>query len=275
MTTLSVSIVSHFSDRAALSETLRSLADAFDAARQAGRLANIRVRVVDNSLTATEGTALRELVAMSGVASLNAEILIATENRGYGAANNLAIADIVSDFHLVLNPDVVLAPDAISCSIAALQRHPDAVLLTPHATDAAGQPQYVAKAMPGIFTLLARALPGVPASVRDRLGNARYEMREQLGSATVMGEFLAGGCFMFCRTEALKAVHGFDEDYFMYFEDFDLSRRLAGRGKILYAPSVRIRHGGGHAAGKGLRHILWFGRSALRFLGRHGWRWVS
>jgi GT2 family glycosyltransferase len=77
---------------------------------------------------------------------------------------------------------------------------------------------------------------------------------------------------MLCRLVPLQAVGGFSPEYFLYFEDFDLSLRFAGEGQIAYVPAVRITHTGGYAAGKGWRHRRLFLRSAMRFFGRHGWR---
>ena len=51
------------------------------------------------------------------------------------------------------------------------------------------------------------------------------------------------GCFMFCRTEALKKVGGFDEEYFLYFEDADLTRKMQSVGKTMFVPSIRVIHG--------------------------------
>ena len=73
--------------------------------------------------------------------------------------------------------------------------------------------------------------------------------------------------------QAFDAVKGFDEDFFLYFEDYDLSLRLASRGHLSYQPAVRIVHHGGFAARKGWRHLRLFAASALRFFSRHGWRW--
>ena len=66
---------------------------------------------------------------------------------------------------------------------------------------------------------------------------------------------------------------GFDPRYFLYFEDFDWSVRLAKTGQLVYLPSFRIVHHGGGAARKGWRHIRWFVQSGTRFYRRHGWRW--
>ena len=85
---------------------------------------------------------------------------------------------------------------------------------------------------------------------------------------------LISGCFMLAETDTLKLVGGFDENYFLYFEDFDLSIRMGNLGRVLYAPDVHISHGGGNAASKGLWHIWKFIISGFRFFQTHGWRWI-
>jgi hypothetical protein len=70
----------------------------------------------------------------------------------------------------------------------------------------------------------------------------------------------------------LRAAGGFDPRYFMYFEDYDLSLRIAAQGTVAYEPAMRIVHHGGEAARKGWRHVGWFVRSAWRFFSRHGWK---
>ena len=84
---------------------------------------------------------------------------------------------------------------------------------------------------------------------------------------------LVSGCCMFTDTKSLKQVGGFDEGYFLYFEDFDLSIRVSKFGKLMYAPEVRITHSGGYASSKGLWHIWKFCISGARFFNTHGWRY--
>jgi GT2 family glycosyltransferase len=100
----------------------------------------------------------------------------------------------------------------------------------------------------------------------------QYEMRAETGNGDYAGRFLASGCFMFMRGDALRAAGGFDPAYFMYFEDYNLSLRLARQGTLAFVPAVKIVHHGGGAAAKGWRHRMWFMRSALRFFNSHGWR---
>ena len=80
---------------------------------------------------------------------------------------------------------------------------------------------------------------------------------------------------MLSRGSVLKAVKGFDERYFLYFEDFDLSMRIRQQGRIAYLPTMKIIHGGGYAARKGFSHIRMFVCSAIRFFNTYGWRWFK
>lgn len=200
------------------------------------------------------------------------EFICGQGNVGYGAAQNLAIRRTGADFHFISNPDVVMAPDALLQGLQFLQAHPQAVAVGPQGYDAAGQYAKLAKRMPSVLTLLLRALSVEvsPGYFGRRLG--AYVYSDRLPAAQSEPVDLLSGCFMACRTSALQAVGGFDPRYFLYFEDFDLCRRLAAHGEIRELPTMRIRHYGGRTARQGLRRSLHFTLSGVRFFSRYGWR---
>src|SRR5690606_11033925 len=101
----------------------------------------------------------------------------------------------------------------------------------------------------------------------------RYECRDLTNGAAPADVPLISGCFMLCRTEQLQRAGGFDEGFFLYFEDFDLSLALGKLGRLRFLPDCRIVHHGGNTARKGLKHIRYFVRSAARFYRKHGWKW--
>ena len=271
---LSVSIVSFDPDLALLAAALDSLAASIRQAQAGGQLGDVSVNVLDNGPQDRFFSRLEELAtsAFAGVPRLHAAVLTTGANLGYGAANNIAIHASEADYHLVLNPDVILAGEAVANALRYMENHRETVLLSPLATGSDGERQYLCKHPPGVWTLFLRGF--APAFVRQRfdLVLGRYEMREETGNGEYAGRFLASGCFMFMRGGALRAAGGFDPAYFMYFEDYDLSLRLARQGTLAFVPAVKIIHHGGGAATKGWRHRLWFLRSALRFFNGHGWR---
>ncbi|MXW52243.1 MAG: glycosyltransferase family 2 protein [Gammaproteobacteria bacterium] len=193
-------------------------------------------------------------------------------NIGYGAAQNLAVRRTEADFHLMCNPDLVMAPSVLLEAVRFLKAHPGAVLAAPRGFDADGRYARLAKRPPTLLALALRALSVRPSTGLLGRRIAAYVYDDALPAEQPAPIELASGCFMVARTSALKAIGGFDERYFLYFEDFDLCRRLAPHGGIYELPTASITHFGGHTARRGLARTLRFVRSGCRYFNRHGWR---
>ncbi len=193
-------------------------------------------------------------------------------NVGYGGAHNLVIGQLASDIHVILNPDVAMDERALLEVIDIFHHNRSVVMLSPSAINSNGVKQYLCKCYPDIFTLAVRAFIPSPLKRLFKKRLARYEMHNLPENKASSDIPLVSGCCMFTDTKSLQKVGGFDEGYFLYFEDFDLSLRIKKFGSLVYAPAVQIRHAGGQAARKGLRHILLFARSGFRFFSLHGWR---
>jgi len=231
----------------------------------------VRVHIVDNGppdARAALDAALRawdadvgELVVHSGHG-----------NVGYGRGNNLVLAALDSDVHLVMNPDVELDRSALAASLAALDAHPEVGLVAPAVRGDDGACQFLCKRYPTVWVLFLRGF--APRRLREHFERAvaHYEMRDLIGERFVDRVPLASGCFMLVRTPLFVRLGGFDPRFFMYFEDYDLSVRLSREAAIAYVPEARIVHHGGEASRKGWRHVAWFVTSAWRFFARHGWK---
>ena len=268
---LSATIVAYRTDARTLESALRSLAGAVAAARTAGLLGDVTVHVVDNSPAEARGCAEEALRAWPGSAG-EITLVAGHGNVGYGRANNLVLPRLASQVHLVMNPDVELAPDALRAGLEALVDHPEVGLVAPAVRGGDGRPQYLCRRYPSVWVLFLRGF--APRALRERFRGAieRYEMRDLVGEAVLTGVPLASGCFMLMRTQLFTRLGGFDPRYFMYFEDYDLSVRAGRETGLAYVPQARVTHHGGEAARKGLRHVGWFIASAWRFFSRHGWR---
>lgn len=272
---LSVSVVLHQSAPAQLESTLASLAGAVQRARESGLLASTEIVLVDNSCDAAYGRELRQrLSAWARAWDLPMVYRDQVENRGFGAGHNAALSGLESDVHLILNPDVETGESALENGLARLRDEPDLVLLSPRVCAEDGRQEYLCKRYPSVLVLLLRAFaPGfIQNWFRRRLDH--YQMTDVCSDYRAVEVPLASGCFMLVPTRALQAVAGFNERYFLYFEDFDLSLRLRGEGRLLFDPAMRIVHHGGYAAQKGCRHVSYFVRSGIRFFNDHGWRWI-
>lgn len=277
---LSIAIVCYHTRTEELESLLISIKKATEVLNEGETTALVEVTLVDNSETpAITFELLDRFKVRFGEARIGLSLKQGHGNIGYGRANNLVALSSASDFHLVLNPDVVLGADSLLRGIKYLVENPTVVMVSPKGYGLNRSRQYLCKRYPSVLTLLIRGfLPKKSQQhFRQRLDN--YEMRdldfaddckEKLGDIEIIS-----GCFMLCRTDALKKIGGFDSRYFLYFEDFDLSLRMLKLGKIVYLPEMKIVHGGGNAVKKGWRHILMFIWSGIKFYNTHGWRWLK
>ncbi len=194
-----------------------------------------------------------------------------SENLGYAKGHNKAIKESHCDYHLILNPDVLLDSNALVYAFEYLKTHTQAVLVSPYACSEDGERQYLCKSYPTVFDLLLRgfAPKWIQKFFFKRL--ASYELKGKTETKEFPDVLIASGCFMFLRRQHFNAVGGFSENFFLYFEDFDLSIKLREMGDLVYVPDVKIIHYGGQAAKKGMNHIILFGRSMVSFFNKHGW----
>lgn len=191
-------------------------------------------------------------------------------NIGYGNANNLGIQkaiDLKSKYHIVLNPDIIFEPTVVDILSDYMDEHDDTGQILPTVKYPDGSFQYLCKLLPHPIDIFGRRF--FPSKLlRNR--NYKFEMHF-MGYDKVWNCPLLSGCFMFIRTSVLEKVGGFDPRFFMYFEDFDLMRRIHNVSKTVFYPYVSIIHN--HAAGH--RHNLKLLResikSACKYFNKWGW----
>ena len=207
------------------------------------------VLVVDNA--STDGSA--EMVRREfPTVRLRAE----TDNRGYGAAANLAAGDLDSRYVLLLNADTQLTPGAAGALAEYLDSHPAAAVAGPRLVGAAGAFEPSAHPFPRPLALLLQE-----SGLRRRLGHAREAEWRTRSVDWVLGAALA------IRREAFERVGGFDEGFFLYQEEVDLCFRLRAAGwETHYAPVATVLHVGGASTGQRAAETFGqFVRSTRRF----------
>ncbi len=235
---------------------LRGAVDSFTRCPLAGLLT-----IIDNSPT----DALRKHCEVR-----NVEYFFSGRNVGYGKGNNFALKESIdkAQYHLVLNPDVSFEPMILEQLYHFMELRPEAGLAMPRVLGPNGHLQMCCKLLPTPFNLATRRF--FPFKNWLRKLNDRYEMNET-GYDKVMNVPFLSGCFMFLRTEALKKVGLFDDRYFLYAEDTDLSRRIHAQFQTLYYPYAHITHV--HARGSYKDFGLTFQniKSAVQYFNKWGW----
>ncbi|MDD5052222.1 MAG: glycosyltransferase family 2 protein [Sulfuricurvum sp.] len=207
------------------------------------------------------------------LASLDSRIqyLHNPSNPGFGTAHNIAIKRSITygvKYHLVLNPDVHFERGILEKILAYMDAHLDVGLLMPKVLYPDGELQYIAKLLPTPWDLFARRFIPIK-SYLEKL-NRRYALTFFDYSSTAEIPFISG-CFMFLRTETLSQTGLFDERYFMYLEDADLTRRIGKISKTVLYPHVSIVHEYERGSHKSFELLKTFIRSVFIYFNQYGW----
>ncbi|MES2932286.1 MAG: glycosyltransferase family 2 protein [Pseudomonadota bacterium] len=192
-------------------------------------------------------------------------------NPGFGAAHNLAIdaaLDNGSVYHAVLNPDIVFASNVLPVLANFMAQNPAIGLTMPSILYPDGSQQHLCKLLPTPVDLILRRF--MPAWYRRSGRLARYELHAS-GYDQVMDVPALSGCFMMLRSDLLRRIGGFDQGYFMYLEDVDLSRRIGQVARTVYFPKVAITHDYEKGSYKNLKLLYYHIRSAIRYFNKWGW----
>ena len=191
-------------------------------------------------------------------------------NIGFGAAHNIAIQESVrqdAKYHVVLNPDIEFPADTIEKIATFMDAHPEAGQLIPKVVYPNGELQYVCKLIPTPLDLLFRRL--LPAKLNKKR-SYKFQL-EFTGYQKIMNAPYHHGCFMFFRISALKEIGLFDERFFMYPEDIDITRRMHEKYATLFYPEVKIVHAHAAESRKNLKMLLIHIVNLIRYFNKWGW----
>lgn len=200
----------------------------------------------------------------------NENYIFLNKNVGFGAGHNVAIAEsrrFMSKYHLVLNPDVYFENEVLPKIVDYMEGHNEVGLLVPKVLYPDGRLQYLCKRLPKPYDLFIRRFG--TKSLKEK-NNYYFEMRDK-NYDEVMEVPSLSGCFMFFRMSVLDKIQGFDENFFMYMEDVDISRRAGEVAKNIHYPKVKIYHEHGQGSYKSLK-LLWYHISSV-FIYYKKWGW--
>jgi GT2 family glycosyltransferase len=196
----------------------------------------------------------------------------ADANRGYGAGHNIALRKILdnSSYHFVLNPDIYFGPEELEKMICFMSQDPSIGQLMPKVIYPDGSLQYLCKLIPTPADLFLRRFAFGPLKKAARLCSERFELRHS-GYNQVMDVPYLSGCFMLFRTSALRHVGLFDERFFMYPEDIDITRRMHSAFRTVFYPGATVVHDHAKESYKSLRALWIHVRNSIRYFNKWGW----
>lgn len=248
---LTVSIVTYYTPGDELEECFRSIdSDIVD-----------EIIVIDNSRCQST----REICLRTPKVTY-----IPNDNVGYGRAHNMALRQSIDkgqSYHLVLNSDVSFDPAILTRIAGYMNEHPDVGTLQPAIFYPDGRPQYTCRLLPTPVDLLARRF--LPEKWVEKR-NYRY-LLQQSDRAHTLDLPQHQGSFMFLRVDALKEVGLFDERFFLYGEDVDLTRRLHEKYKTIFWPEVSATHKHKEESYSKFRPLWIHMVNLFRYFNKWGW----
>jgi GT2 family glycosyltransferase len=192
-------------------------------------------------------------------------------NPGFGSAHNIAIERAIklgAKYHFVINPDVFIQDDVVTSMIKYMQQNLDVGMMMPQILNEDGSVQNLPKLLPSPYSVIMRKLK-IPNAIYNRFID-RYELRS-VPQNIIYNAPILSGCFTLLNVEAIKEVGMYDDNYFMYFEDWDLSRRMHKKYKTIFYPEVSVYHGYESGANKSLKLFKIFVNSAITYFNKWGW----
>jgi len=161
----------------------------------------------------------------------NVDCILAGENLGYGKANNIALKKIKTRYALILNPDARLERSTLENFLEEAKKNPDFAIIGPY--------------------------------IQEK--NDEKKKIDTTKTNLVKVEYVRGFA-MFLNISEFKEIGFFDENFFIYFEEIDLCKRLTKQGKKIYlSTSIKINHDGGQSHNKNINRAMELSRN---------WHWM-
>lgn len=206
----------------------------------------------------------------------NIQVIATGRNGGYGFGHNFGLKNsLPARYHLVMNPDVVIHKGSLEKMVHYMDTHPDVAMVAPRVLNPDGTMQYLNKRNPAVMDLFIRRF--LPASLQEIFAvknRLKHYMMLDTGYDSITEVPFLSGSFMLIRKDLLRTEPLFDDRFFMYFEDADLTRRIGKYGKVIYFPEAVITHHWARFAHTKIKFMLIFMQSAIRYFNKWGWKLV-
>ncbi|QHT48025.1 glycosyltransferase family 2 protein [Bacillus sp. SB49] len=196
------------------------------------------------------------------------EIIALKDNKGFAHGHNIIKDKIRSDYHIVVNPDITIQTENdLRKIISYMEQNEEVGLLSPKILNTDLSIQYLCKQNPTVFDMMIRRIS--PNLFPSR--QARYILKST-GYNQIMSVDYASGCFMVFRSDVYLSINGFDERFFMYLEDADITRRVNQVSKAIYYPEAKVIHAWERGGHKSFKLALITLKSMKIYFKKWGWK---
>lgn len=196
------------------------------------------------------------------------------ENKGFGFGHNHNLLNASEKYFLIFNPDIIVTKENLFQMVTVMENDESIALLVPKVCNEDGSIQHLMRRRVTVFDYAIRFIPFgfVKRLFAKRL--AAYECRD-IPQDRLVDINMGSGCFMLIRGDIYKEINGFDDRYFMYFEDTDLCLTLNHKNKrVVYTPFSHVVHFYERGSHKNKKLFKIFVKSMIKFFNKWGWKWI-
>ena len=201
----------------------------------------------------------------------NVRLIKNNRNIGFGAAHNIAIKSRRGKYHLVLNPDIIFTENVVEKLLNFMEANPAVGLVSPKIVYPDGEIQYLCKRFPCLFDLTVRRFTPRFIQYLFKKRIDYFEMRETGYNKIIDVPYLSGSIMLF-RKSILAKIGGFDENFYMYFEDADITRRAAEISRTVFYPYTSVIHLWEQGSHKNIKLFFISLISTVKYFNKWGWK---
>lgn len=165
------------------------------------------------------------------------EYIDAKTNLGFGKGHNLILDKVNSEYHAIVNPDIIFKEDSFSKIIEYMDNNQDIGMVIPKIIDENGEMQKVYREEVTIHDMFIRMF--CSKLFPKRMDKITLQDKDYSKEFQVP---FGQGSFLVIRTDLFKKLNGFDDRFFMYMEDADLCKRVNQKSKLMYFPNTEVIH---------------------------------
>lgn len=252
MIDISITIVA-YNNQADVRDAVRSIMEHTN-----GRLSK-KIYIVDNSTEANQ---------LSSLAEEYEDVVYQRPggNLGFGGGHNYVLPELDSQYHAIVNPDILLTEDSFFVLLSFLKQS-QAGMAVPRLLDEQGNLQAVYRRDLTVFDMAVRMF--LPSHFCKR---QHYHTMQDMDYGKPFPVPFAQGSFLVIRTELFRELGGFDERYFMYMEDADLCKRVNDVSSLWYCPDTAVIHKWERGSHKDMRLLRIHISSMFRYFCKWGWK---
>lgn len=227
-----------------------------------------QVYIVDNSMSSKEQE--ENLAVLDSVIARYDDVCIINvgANLGFGKGHNYILDELESEYHAIVNPDIIFTEDVFSPIIEYMRNNRDVGMCIPNIIDEKGERLQVYRRELTVFDMFIRMFCKNLFPKR----NAMHTLQDQDYTQPFQVPF-GQGSFLVIRTELFKKLNGFDDRFFMYLEDADLCKRVNEISKLMYYPGASVVHRWEKGSHKNKKLLMYHIQSMRKYFEKWGYKW--